>query len=206
MWCMRVQWHRAPGSSVRSSPAARPRRFSRPFRESRGTLADRDSLLVPLCLPIARQSAAHYVENRANSNFSSTPRLIRVCAEEHVLSRLWISWWGRDIEVEVIDRFFEIDREEDFFFFFLFFLLVFDEIWKIPRVVVFGIVFFFFSFCGNDLEWIQQDEIVSFILSVEEFWIWKNRGEWMVWLWWLGVFGFEWDFCFFFFNNLRCLR
>lgn len=82
LWRMRVQWHRAPGSSVRSSPAARPRRFSRPFRESRGTLADRDSLLVPLCLPIARQSAAHYVENREPIRISSTPRLIRVCAEE----------------------------------------------------------------------------------------------------------------------------
>lgn len=107
-----------------------------------------------------------------------------------VRERYW-SWSNRSI--------FRDRSRRRFFFFFLFFLFVFDEIWKIPRVVVFGIVFFFFSFCGNDLEWIQRDEIVSFILSVEEFWIWKNRGEWMVWLWWLGVFGFEWDFCFFFF-------
>lgn len=194
---MRAQWHRAPGSSVRSSPAARPRRFSRPFRESRGTLADRGSLLVPLRFFADRAAKCRALRRKSSQReFPPSPRFDPdVCRRACVISpvdlmvreRYW-SWSSRSIF-----------REGDFFFSFLFIGARRDLFWKSRSG--FGIVFFFFLFFVEKTissEYKQEYGIVSFILSVEEFWIWKNRGEWMmVWLWWLGVF--EGDFCFFFF-------
>lgn len=180
---MRAQWHRAPGSSVRSSPAARPRRFSRPFRESRGTLADRGSLLVPLRFFADRAAKCRALRRKSSQReFPPSPRFDPdVCRRACVISpvdlmvreRYW-SWSSRSIF-----------REGDFFFSFLFIGARRDLFWKSRSG--FGIVFFFFLFFVEKT--IPSEYNKMYLL----FWVWKNFefGRIVVSGWWFGYGDWE---------------